>query len=321
MKKQTISKVFRLIALCMSGIILWILPGNAQQSSLITQYMFQNMEINPAYAGSGEGINATGFMRQQWIGFKDAEGNQVAPQTFWATVDVPVKFLHGGAGLSISQDKLGFFRTIVVKLDYAYHMDLGPGDFSAGINLDMNNTRLDFSKFKPIEEDDPLLTDKSEKSDLVVDFGLGAYYRVPDKFYAGISTDEVLQTQEHKIYYHLKREYYLTGGYDYTIPGYPMYEILPSMFFQTDMAAYQLDLDALLMYNKKVWGGIGYRLQDAVSLLGGFNVKGLRIGLSYDISTSALSRYNNGSVEVMLNYCFKIKTDKFRRSYKNTRFL
>jgi hypothetical protein len=88
-----------------------------------------------------------------------------------------------------------------------------------------------------------------------------------------------------------------------------------------DGADFQLNASALVMYNNKFYGGLGYRLQDAVSVLVGVNVKNLRIGVAYDISTSAMSKYNSGGLEVMVNYCFKIDTDKFRKSYRNTRFL
>ena len=76
-----------------------------------------------------------------------------------------------------------------------------------------------------------------------------------------------------------------------------------------------------MVYNKKFYGGLGYRLQDAISVLAGVSIKGLKIGVSYDIGTSAISKYNNGGLEVMVSYCFKIDRDKFRKSYRNTRFL
>ncbi len=88
-----------------------------------------------------------------------------------------------------------------------------------------------------------------------------------------------------------------------------------------DGAVVQLNAGALVTYNNKIFGGLNYRYQDAVSVLAGVLVKGLRIGVAYDIGTSALRKYHNGGLEVMLNYCFKIDTDKFRKTYRNTRFL
>jgi hypothetical protein len=88
-----------------------------------------------------------------------------------------------------------------------------------------------------------------------------------------------------------------------------------------DGGAFQFNISGLVMYNNKFYGGLGYRLQDAVSVLVGVNIKGLRIGIAYDICTSSLTKYNSGSLEALVSYCFKIDTDKYKRSYRNTRFL
>ncbi len=278
------------------------------------------MAFNPSYAGASEGINVTGWVRQQWIGFKDDEGNTIGPQTYLVTVDSPLKFLHGGAGLSIYQDKLGFFTNIGIKVNYAYRTTLGPGDFSAGIGVDIINTKIDFTKFHPAVEETPIL-EKSERSGIGFDGTLGAYYKIPDKFYVGLSVDQILQSKISKIYYQLKRTYYLTAGYNWAIPGHPQFELQPSMIFMTDATAFSFDVDAIVLYNNKFWGGLGYRYQDAVAVLAGLYIKNFRVGLSYDISTSKLSNYSGGSAEITLGYLFKIKVEKFRKSYRNTRFL
>jgi len=165
------------------------------------------------------------------------------------------------------------------------------------------------------------LTETSERSDMVFDLSAGLYYRIPDKFYVGLSGDQFLQSKGKNTFYQLKRTYFLTAGYQWAIPNHPVFELQPSLLLMYDGAEFQFNLSALVMYNNKFYGGLGYRLQDAVSVLAGINIKSLRIGLSYDICTSALSKYNSGSIEVMVSYCFKIDTDKFRKSYRNTRFL
>ena len=91
-----------------------------------------------------------------------------------------------------------------------------------------------------------------------------------------------------------------------------------------DKGAIQGNIDAILTYNKKIWGGLGYRYQDGVAsvpVIIGFAIKNFHIGISYDIGTSGTGFNNNGSIEALVNYCFKIETEKFRKSYKNTRFL
>lgn len=293
----------------------------AQQNPMITQYMFTNMFFNPGFAGNSGGIAATGLFREQWIGFKDVDGNKVAPQSFLLTVDSPIKILHGGVGGSVFQDKIGFFRVIGVKVGYAFKLELGPGDFSIGIQLGFQNPKLDFAKFKPVDTDDQLLQGKGNESDMLFDLAAGLFYKIPDKFYVGLSSDQLLQSKGNNTNYQLRRHYYLTAGYQWQIPNHPAFELQPSFLFLFDGAAFQLNISALLQYNNKFYGGLAYRIQDAVSILAGVNFKGFRIGAAYDISTSSLTKVNSGSVEVMLSYCFKIDTDKFRKSYHNTRFL
>jgi type IX secretion system PorP/SprF family membrane protein len=293
-----------------------------QQPTLITHYMFTNMALNPAYAGNSGGINLVGLVRQQWIGWKDADGTRSAPQTFLLTVDSPLKILHGGLGGSVSQDQIGPFKDIVVKLGYAYKMELGSGDLCIGLQGDLENISYDATKLKGLDEGDPVLLDiEGKASAMAVDMGVGVFYKVPEKYYIGLSVDNLLQTQAKKISYQMRRTYYLAGGYQWLIPDHPAFELLPSALFMYDGAVFQLNASALLMYNNKFYGGLGYRLQDAVSVLAGINIKSLHIGLAYDISTSAMTKYNSGGLEVMVNYCFKIDMDKFRKSYRNTRFL
>ena len=294
----------------------------AQQSPLITHYMFTNMFTNPAFAGGSGGINLTGLVRQQWMGWKDSDGTKSTPQTFLLTVDSPIRKLHGGLGGSISQDQIGAFKNVVLKLGYAYKMEAWNGDLSFGLQGSLVNISYDASKFNPIEDNDPVLGQlDGKKNDMLVDFGLGLFYKVPDKYYLGLSAENILQTQGKKTSYQLRRTFFLNGGYQWTIPSHPVFELLPSAQIMFDGAVLQLNASALLMYNNKFYGGLGYRLQDAVSVLAGVVVKGLRIGVAYDISTSAMTKYNSGSMEIMVNYCFKIDTDKFRKSYRNTRFL
>ncbi|MEI7723672.1 MAG: type IX secretion system membrane protein PorP/SprF [Bacteroidota bacterium] len=316
--------IFKIRALYL--LIILVLQGgmtlHAQQPTLITHYMFTNMATNPAFAGGSGGINITGLARQQWMGWKDTDGTKSAPQTFLLTADSPIRKLHGGIGGSISQDQIGTFKNIVVQLGYAYRMDMWSGELSFGLQGNLCNISYDGSKFKPVVDPDPVLGQATGKtSDMAIDLGLGVFYKVPDKYYVGLSAQNILQTKGKKTSYQMRRTFYLNGGYQWTLPNHPAFELLPSAQIMFDGAVLQLNASALIMYNNKFYGGLGYRLQDAVSVLAGVVIKGLRIGVAYDITTSAVSKYSSGSMEIMVNYCFKIDTDKFRKSYRNTRFL
>ena len=294
---------------------------NAQQPTLITHYMFTNMQINPAFAGTSSGIAINGLARTQLMGWKDPDGTKSGPETYLMTADMPVKLLRGGIGLSISQDKIAFQKNITLQLDYSYHTEVGAGQLCYGAKANIFNLSFD-GKFTPIDGGDPVTTALDGKqSSMSVDIGLGVFYKVPEKYYLGLSADNILQTSAKKLYYQARRTYYLTGGYQWMIPDHPAFEVLPSAIIMFDGAVVQMNLDAIVKYNNKFYGGLGYRFQDAVSVLAGVYMKGLQIGVAYDINTSALSKYNNGAMEVLISYLFKIDVDKYRKSYRNTRFL
>ncbi|MCX6280979.1 MAG: type IX secretion system membrane protein PorP/SprF [Bacteroidetes bacterium] len=301
--------------------VLWVSESKGQQTSLITNYMFSNMVFNPAYAGQSGGISITGLIREQWFGFKDSDGNKVAPETMFLTIDAPIRAIHGGIGGMVAQDRIGFFKNTSVKLGYAYKAELGSGIFSAGLQLGFQNGKFDYSQFKAVSADDPLLTADQAKSDMIFDLSLGLMYRVPDKFYVGLSGDQLLQSKGKNTQYKLQRTFYLTGGYQYDIPNHPVFSLQPSAIVMFDGAAFQFSVSGLVWYNNKFYGGLAYRFQDAVSVLAGLSIKGFRLGLAYDIGISKMMKYSNGSFEVMLNYVLKIETEKLRRSYRNTRFL
>ncbi|RLD55132.1 MAG: hypothetical protein DRI97_10100, partial [Bacteroidetes bacterium] len=87
----------------------------AQQEPQFTQNMFNRVFTNPGFAGIGEGICVTGLVRQQWAGFKDSEGNKVAPETFLVSIESPVRVLRGGLSALVMQDKIGFTKTITLR--------------------------------------------------------------------------------------------------------------------------------------------------------------------------------------------------------------
>ncbi len=323
-------KVLRRIQISLFLIIISQAVSHAQQEPQFTQNMFYDMYYNPGFAGNVNAICAVGSYRYQWAGFKDSEGNHVAPETYFITVNAPVKILRGGLSAYIMSDNIGYEKTIAVKLGYAYQKRIGFGRLGIGAQFAFNNRTLDFSKLDAVEDNDPILSSQGEESDMLIDFSLGLYYRVPGSYYIGISGVNLLQsdgkaiatTTNGEFALTLDRTFYLLGGYEFVFPGNPAWLLKPSLLFKTNMSSMQLDLAALLEYKEKFWGGLSYRLQDAVAIIIGMQFKDFKIGYSYDINISKLKMpVGGGTHEVMLSYCFKLETEKGRKSYKNTRFL
>lgn len=310
--------------------------ANAQQEPQFTQYMFNRLSYNPAYAGSNGAICFTAFYRNQWMGLSltDPNGGSTGAssgETMNISFDMPVKFLHGGIGATIISDKIGFWNNTHAKIDYAFRVQLPTGNLAFGIEAQLFNASLDASKligFDQFNENDDIgqtsdpLIMKDKTDDMLFDLGLGVYYQIPGKLYLGFATSKLLQTQSDKLHWDNRRFYYVLAGYEWTVPDYPSIRILPSALLKTDFAsgsAYQLDASVLAEYEHKFWGGLSYRVQDALMILAGFTVRDFKIGMSYDIPTSRISTQAAGSFEVFARYCFKIETQPDPPTiYRNT---
>ncbi len=299
---------------------------NGQQEPYYAQNMFNQISYNPGFAGSVGGICAHGIARQQWVGFKDGDGNSVAPQTYTLSIHSPINILHGGIGATVYQDQIGFQKEIGLKIMYAFRVDIGMGNLGIGVYAGFINGNIDFNKLitGAKHQDDPILAGKSDVSDMLLDFGFGLHYLIPNKFYVGLSTARLSESKspDELLAYKTKRHYYLSAGYEFSFPNNPSFVIEPSLLVKSDAVKTQFDLAALLKYNNKVWGGVSYssfRVMDPLSIILGLKIKDLRIGYAYTIPTSPIG--SSGSHEIMVGYCFKINIDKGRRSYRNTRFL
>jgi type IX secretion system PorP/SprF family membrane protein len=183
---------------------------------------------------------------------------------------------------------------------------------------------VDGSKLRPLSANDPILPTQ-QVSDLRIDGGFGIFLNQPGRYYFGISVDNFLQTGFKKIspleeaVMLTDRTFYLTGGYTFMLPRSPMFEIIPSVQIISDLASTQYNVTAVVKYNDKFWGGLNYRYQESVGFIAGVKFKQFKIAYSYDLNTMRLAV--PGSHEVSLGYCFKIKGDRSKTSYKNTRYL
>ncbi len=307
-----------------------------QQEAQFSHNMFNILPVNPGYAGINDAICITALHRQQWVGFTDFNGVKgVNPVTTLLSIDSKVRKLHGGLGASVIQDHLGYEDNIDLKLDYSYHVIVGGSNIlGLGLEFGFKNKTIDFTQLIPIQTPDPVLTGKSAESDMGMNLAAGAFYKIPNKFYFGVSATQLLGTKlslgpNPPAQYQLKPHYYFMAGYYWPLPSNPSFEFKPSILIKTDFASTQYDINCLVEYNSRFWGGLSYRATDAMIALVGvkpFTVgkfKDLLIGYSYDITTSALGKdgRSNGSHEIMLKYCFKIEIEKIPSSYRNVRYL
>ncbi len=296
----------------------------AQQDPQFTHNMFNHAFVNPGSYGMSDGITVTGIFREQWVGFKDESGTKVSPETFLLTADAPIKFLRGGIGVGIAQDKEAYTKNMLVKLGYAYHLNIGNAKLGIGVNANFNNKSIDTQKLNPIDESDPVLLGLSSDGVMISDMSVGLFLKKP-RYYLALSSTQVFETKKSPAtangvaFYQNRRHYYLTGGHDITLPAFQGYVFTPSVFLKSDGNIIQADINIMAKYNNKVWGGLTYRINDAVAILVGMAYKDIEIGYSYDIPTSKVA--STGSHEIMVRYRFKLEKEKTRTGYRNTRYL
>lgn len=296
----------------------------AQYDAQLSNYWAMPAYYNPGYAGQSGKLEATLLDRQQWIGFEHA------PKTMLIAGDMPFKFLNRthGVGLLVVSESLGLFKHSNMSLQYAYKKKLWKGDLSVGLQAGMLNESFDGTKVRKIEGDDFHEPEDDgipnvEATGSSVDFGLGIYYS-KKSWYAGFSVTHLLEPEVkmgERNYLDLPRGYYLMGGYNILLNN-PLLELRPSVFVKSTIQMTQLDVSARLIYNKFLWGGLGWRLNDAAIVMIGGQYKNIQAGYAYDFPISAIQKGSTGSHEVFLKYITDLNLGKGKKNkHKSVRIL
>jgi type IX secretion system PorP/SprF family membrane protein len=296
------------------------LAAIAQQDPQFTFNKMTQLSVNPGFAGNDGMVSGLILNRWQWVGIPGS------PTTRLISVGAAAELLGipSGVGLNIMSDDLGNQKNISVSFDYAYRKKISLGDLAIGTSIGFYNIAYGGEWTVPdgdnwVELDDWVPTAGSQ---VAFDVGLGFYLKSND-YYLGASVTHLNQASlvfQDQASTYLARHYYLSAGYNITLAD-PLFEIQPSVLFKTDMVSYQADMALDLVYKKRYSAGLSYRLNDAVSVLLGFEMtNGLRIGYAYDIGTSALSSYGDGSHEIYVGYNFDLGKNRSKK-YKSVRFL
>lgn len=276
----------------------------AQQMTLQSQYMINKFSINPAFAGTQEGMPVHLSMRRQWYGIKEAPASQY--------LSMNTSIIDGiGVGANIYNEVAGPTRRTGISIGTAYNLQLGgfgqnSSELSFGINLMLNQFALDKTKLETYLPDDPTIN-AAYGSQLLPDAGFGVYYHNSDKYFASVSATNLFQTRvdilnvPNYVRNNFVRNYYIMGGGN--IPLGDMFKIQPTLLFQMiEALTTQFDINVRGIYDDKYWAGVSYRNQDAVIAMIGLNLAGVGFGYSYDVTLSNVRNYSSGSHEIRLSY-------------------
>ena len=292
----------------------------AQYDVSFSHYWAMEPSFNPAAVGKEGKLNVAGAYATQLAGF---ENN---PKTMYVGADMPVYLMNNyhGVGLQILNDAIGLFSHKRLGVQYAFQPRLWGGTLSVGIQASLLSENFDGSKLELIDDSDPLFV-KSDINGTALDLNAGIYYH-HRHWYAGVSVTHLnAPTVElgEKNELNVSSTYYLTGGYNIRMKN-PFLTIHTSFLGRTDGVAWRTDITGRLKYTHEkrvMYAGLSYSPTNSVTVLIGGNVRGIQLGYSYEIYTTAI-RIGNGSHELFVGYQTDINLyKKGRNLHKSVRIL
>jgi type IX secretion system PorP/SprF family membrane protein len=274
------------------------LVSYSQQDAQYTQYMYNTINVNPAYAGSRGVMSIFGLHRTQWVGLDGA------PVTNAVSVNSPIENSNLGVGLSFVNDRIGPTVENMISADLSYTIPTSDTyKLSFGIKGTANLFNLDVNKLNIKDQGDPLL--QNLNNNFSPNVGAGVYFH-SDKSYLGLSVPNFFQTKHYSdndvAVFKERMNTYLIGGYVFDLS--PNLKFKPAFLGKMVQGApLQLDVSGNFLINDKFVLGAAWRWSAAMSLMAGFQITdGLYVGYGYDLETTKLANYNSGSHEVFLRF-------------------
>lgn len=320
------------ISLLLPLLLALLLPGRmeAQVDAQFTQYFEVPSYYNAAAIGTSDFIRLRGGSRLQWVGIPKA------PKTFLITGDMPLKILGKrlGVGLVMQQESMGLYKNMTIGAQAAYKLKLFKGELGIGLQLGFIDESFKGSEVVlPDGDDYHQGTDEGIPTTDVhgtsFDLGLGVWY-THRYFWAGLSATHVNEpsitmstdgTDSKEYEFKAGRVVYFMAGGNIPIKN-TLFEIQPSLLVKSDFTFTTGEVTARVRYNKFITAGLGYRINDAVSLMLGAEFKNFYLGYSYDYATSAISKASNGSHEIWAGYRLKLDLgEKNKHKHKSIRIM
>lgn len=282
---------------------------SAQQDAQYTQYMYNTISVNPAYAGSREVLSVTGLHRSQWVGLDGA------PRTQTVAMHTPIgEARKVGLGLSIVNDEIGPTQETYFDVDFSYRIKTSEqGNLAFGLKAGGHLLDVNFDELSRFDDNDPDFQNNIDNK-FSPNVGAGLYYYT-QKFYAGFSVPNFLETDHFdednvnnsngaSVIAEERMNFYFITGYAFDLSDNLKFKpaLLTKLVLGTPL---QVDMSANFLLHDRITLGVAYRWSAAFSAMAGFQISdSLMIGFAYDREVTELGNtiYNNGSYEVMLRF-------------------
>lgn len=281
-------------------LILTFIRVQGQQDPQFTQYMFNTMRVNPAYAGSRLEGSLMASGRAQWLGLNGAPNTQSL--SYERAFEKRI-----GLGVNLTNDTWGPSSEIYLDVNTSYTIDFShKGKLAFGLKLGGRSFNVDWSKGSHLQQPDENFAANVNK--FFPTLGFGVYY-YQKNYYWGLSVPNFLNTSHfdtsvNRVSNERVHLFFISG---YVFDFRNDFKFKPAILAKAVSGSpLSFDISGSVYYKDRLWGGLSYRLDDSIAAILGFKInERMDFGYSYDLSTSGLQNYNSGSHEVILKYIFK----------------
>lgn len=285
-----------------AALIVLAFPARAQQDPQFSQYMFNPMVLNPAYAGSRGVLNGSIVLRQQWVGFGDG-----APSTEVFSVNSPTRKGKMGLGLQIMADQIGPKKSSGITLDYAYRIPLGKGKLAFGLSAGMLNYRVNWDLVDYKDQTDQYAS-MGQTNKTFPNFDFGIFYNTKS-FFTGVSVTHLnhgiygVTNDSTGTYAYLRSHAFFTIGKAWKVSDNVLFS--PSIIVKSvaGISIPSTDINLNFQIKNMLWLGTSLRTDKSLIFLAQYNITDkFKVGYSYDMTLGRLKSYQSGSHEIYLGF-------------------
>ena len=303
--------IFLLLSVCS------LMPTHlrAQQDAQFSQNMFNKLTYNPGFAGMNHAQCGSLFYRNQWVGFGGA------PITSLVNLNMFAPKFKGGFGLTAMQDRLGNDRTFATGVSVSHHFNLFKGELSLGGKVGLIQKSFINNWIAPDGNTNDNSIPSNSNAMSYLDLSAGAFYLDASENYVGLSVTNAYSVGNANAAFKNVPHYYVTMGTRIDLPFMRSVVLKPSVVAKSDVSSTIFDINALAFINYRFWVGTSYRMTDAIVIMGGVIFGPLKIGYSYDLTTSALKNHSSNTHEFMISYCRPLRCRVRASSHINPRYM